>query len=151
MVATVKGYPRILVRPESMSSERRRLNRAYGAKLVLTPRAQGMKGSIAKAQELVLTMSQNLEYENQALLRGDSTIPTAVDHGDRRIQMHGLTSRLAASGPKGIERHTLGRGRVHPPVPRGPRAGREVGREAGVRVDAGRGEGGFGKARAKAG
>ena len=53
MVAAVKGYPLILVMPDSMSLERRRLILAYGAKLVLTPRAEGMKGSIAKAQELI--------------------------------------------------------------------------------------------------
>src|SRR5512132_2584877 len=52
MVAAVKGYKLILVMPDSMSVERRRLILAYGAKLVLTPRAEGMKGSIAKAQEL---------------------------------------------------------------------------------------------------
>ncbi|MBZ4417134.1 cysteine synthase A [Myxococcus sp. RHSTA-1-4] len=53
MVAAVKGYPLTLVMPESMSIERRRLMAAYGAKLELTPRAQGMKGAIARAQELV--------------------------------------------------------------------------------------------------
>jgi len=53
MVAAVKGYPIILVMPDSMSVERRRLMLAYGAKFVLTPRAEGMKGSIAKATELV--------------------------------------------------------------------------------------------------
>jgi cysteine synthase len=53
MVAAVKGYPIILVMPDSMSVERRRLMLAYGAKFVLTPRAEGMKGSIAKAMELV--------------------------------------------------------------------------------------------------
>lgn len=53
MVAAVKGYPIILVMPDSMSAERRRLMLAYGAKFVLTPRAEGMKGSIAKAMELV--------------------------------------------------------------------------------------------------
>jgi cysteine synthase A len=53
MVAAVKGYPLILVMPDSMSLERRRLILAYGAKLVLTPRAEGMKGSIAKAKELI--------------------------------------------------------------------------------------------------
>jgi cysteine synthase A len=53
MVAAVKGYPLTLVMPESMSIERRRLMAAYGAKLELTPRAQGMKGAIARAQELL--------------------------------------------------------------------------------------------------
>ena len=52
MVATVKKYGLILVMPESMSVERRRIMKAYGAELVLTPRAEGMKGAIAKANEL---------------------------------------------------------------------------------------------------
>ena len=53
IVAAVKGYACVLVMPDSMSVERRRLMLAYGAKLVLTPRAEGMKGSIAKAKEIV--------------------------------------------------------------------------------------------------
>src|SRR6476659_2739984 len=53
MVAAVKGYPLVLVMPDSMSVERRRLMLAYGATFVLTPRAEGMTGSIAKAMELV--------------------------------------------------------------------------------------------------
>ena len=48
MVAAVKGYPLILVMPESMSIERRRLMTAYGAKLELTPREKGMKGAIER-------------------------------------------------------------------------------------------------------
>ena len=52
MVAAVKGYTLVLVMPDSMSVERRRLMQAYGARFVLTPREQGMKGSIARAQEL---------------------------------------------------------------------------------------------------
>ena len=53
MVAAVKGYRIILVMPESMSIERRRLMAAYGAELELTPREKGMKGAIARAEELV--------------------------------------------------------------------------------------------------
>ena len=53
MVAAVKGYKLVLVMPDSMSVERRRLMLAYGAKFELTPREKGMKGSIARAQELV--------------------------------------------------------------------------------------------------
>jgi cysteine synthase A len=53
MVAAVKGYRLILVMPESMSVERRRIMAAYGAELVLTPRELGMKGSIARAGELL--------------------------------------------------------------------------------------------------
>ena len=53
MVAAVKGYKIILVMPDSMSIERRRLMLAYGAKFDLTPREKGMKGSIARAQELL--------------------------------------------------------------------------------------------------
>ena len=52
MVAAVKGYKLILVMPDSMSVERRRLMLAYGARFDLTPRALGMKGAIARAQEL---------------------------------------------------------------------------------------------------
>ncbi len=52
MVAAVKGYRLILVMPDSMSIERRRLMLAYGATFDLTPREKGMKGAIARAQEL---------------------------------------------------------------------------------------------------
>jgi len=53
MVAAVKGYRLVLVMPDSMSVERRRLMLAYGASFVLTPRENGMKGAIAKALELL--------------------------------------------------------------------------------------------------
>ena len=52
MVAAVKGYKLILVMPESMSVERRRLMLAYGATFDLTPKEKGMKGAIARAEEL---------------------------------------------------------------------------------------------------
>lgn len=69
MVAAVKGYRLILVMPESMSVERRRLMSIYGAEFVLTPREKGMKGAIEKAQELTLEIPNAwspLQFENPA-------------------------------------------------------------------------------------
>ena len=53
MVAAVKGYKLVLVMPESMSVERRRLMLTYGATFDLTPKEKGMKGAIERAQELI--------------------------------------------------------------------------------------------------
>lgn len=69
MVAAVKGYELILVMPESMSIERRRVMAAYGAKLDLTPREKGMRGAISRAEELV-AQTKNAwmpqQFNNQA-------------------------------------------------------------------------------------
>ena len=69
MVAAVKGYKLILVMPDSMSIERRRLMLAYGASFDLTPREKGMKGAIARAVELQATMPGSWipqQFENPA-------------------------------------------------------------------------------------
>lgn len=69
MVAAVKGYDLILVMPESMSIERRRLMLAYGARFVLTPREKGMKGAVERAQEIVAATAgawMPQQFENPA-------------------------------------------------------------------------------------
>jgi cysteine synthase A len=71
MVAAVKGYKLILVMPDSMSVERRRLMLAYGATFDLTPREKGMKGSIARAQEIIAETPNSWmpqQFENPANL-----------------------------------------------------------------------------------
>ncbi len=67
--AAAKGYPLTLLMPETMSMERRRLLQAYGAKLILTPGAEGMKGAIARANQLAAEDSRYLvlqQFENPA-------------------------------------------------------------------------------------
>lgn len=66
MVAAAKGYHIIIVMPETMSVERRKLMKSYGAELILTPGSEGMKGSIAKAEELVKEKSyyMPMQFDN---------------------------------------------------------------------------------------
>src|SRR4051812_4831927 len=71
MVAAVKGYKLILVMPDSMSVERRRLMLAYGATFDLTPKEKGMKGAIARAEEIIAETPGSWmpqQFENQANL-----------------------------------------------------------------------------------
>ena len=91
MVAAVKGYRLLLVMPDSMSIERRRLILAYGARFELTPREKGMKGSIARAQELLSQtpggwMPQ--QFEN----------PANID-----VHMRTTAQEIAADFPSGID------------------------------------------------
>ncbi len=78
MVAAVKGYKLILVMPESMSVERRKLMSAYGAEFELTPKEFGMKGAIQKAEELVKNnlnawMPQQFENESNIEIHKETT------------------------------------------------------------------------------
>jgi cysteine synthase A len=82
MVAAVKGYKLILVMPESMSVERRRLMLAYGATFALTPKEKGMNGAIAKAQALVAETPNSWmpkQFENPA------NIDVHVEHTAQEI------------------------------------------------------------------
>lgn len=69
IVAAVKGYRLILVMPESMSLERRKIMSSYGAEVVLTPREKGMKGSIERARELASETQDSwipMQFDNPA-------------------------------------------------------------------------------------
>jgi cysteine synthase A len=91
MVAAVKGYKLVLVMPDSMSVERRRLMQAYGASFDLTPREKGMKGAIARAEEL-------------AAASPGAWIPQQFDN-PANIAVHAKTTALEilADFPDGIE------------------------------------------------
>ncbi|MBN1650539.1 MAG: cysteine synthase A [Bacteroidales bacterium] len=72
IVAAVKGYRLILVMPESMSVERRRIMSAYGAEFELTPREKGMKGAIEKSQELASQIKGGWipsQFDNEANIK----------------------------------------------------------------------------------
>jgi len=91
MVAAVKGYKLVLVMPESMSLERRRLMLAYGATFELTPREKGMPGALARAQELIAATPGSWmpqQFENPA-----------------NIEVHAKTTaqEILADFPQGID------------------------------------------------
>jgi cysteine synthase A len=91
IVAAVKGYKLVLVMPDSMSVERRRLMLAYGATFELTPREKGMKGSITRAQEIVAAtpgawMPQ--QFEN----------PANID-----VHVKTTAQEIAADFPEGLD------------------------------------------------
>jgi cysteine synthase A len=95
MVAAVKGYKLILVMPDSMSVERRRLMLAYGASFVLTPRELGMNGSIAKAQEIVAELSRS---------GPGAWMPHQFDN-PANVEVHARTTaqEIAADFPSGVD------------------------------------------------
>jgi len=93
MVAAVKGYKLVLVMPESMSLERRRLMLAYGAEFDLTPKEKGMKGAIARAEELIAETENSWmpqQFENPANLevhRRTTAQEILADFGDTPIDV----------------------------------------------------------------
>ncbi|MFT3771579.1 MAG: cysteine synthase A [Minicystis sp.] len=91
MVAAVKGYKLVLVMPDSMSVERRRLMLAYGATFELTPREKGMNGSIARAKELLAATPGSWmpqQFEN----------PANID-----VHVRTTAQEIAADFPEGID------------------------------------------------
>jgi cysteine synthase A len=93
MAAAVKGYDLILVMPDSMSLERRRLMLAYGARFDLTPREKGMKGAIARAEALIAATPNSWmpqQFENAANLevhRRTTAQEILADFGDAPIDL----------------------------------------------------------------
>lgn len=87
MIAAAKGYKAVLVMPDTMSLERRNLLRAYGADLVLTPGAEGMKGAISKSEELAKEngwfMPQQFNNESNPEIHRLTTGPEIADALDR--------------------------------------------------------------------
>ena len=91
-VATARGYRIILVMPETMSVERRQLMKAYGAELVLTEGAKGMKGAIAKAQELAAEIPHSFipgQFTNPAnpKTHRENTGPEIYDDTDGTVDI----------------------------------------------------------------
>ncbi|HWI50012.1 MAG TPA: cysteine synthase A [Rummeliibacillus sp.] len=98
MVAAAKGYKAVIVMPDTMSMERRNLLRAYGAELILTPGAEGMKGAIAKAEELSKEngwfLPQQFENPVNAVIHRETTGPEIVS----AFEEAGLTLDAFISG-----------------------------------------------------
>ena len=104
MVAAVKGYKLILVMPESMSLERRRLMLAYGATFDLTPREKGMKGAIARAEEIIAEtpgawMPQQFENPANIEVHLETTVKEILaDFGDDDRGFDALITGVGTGG-----------------------------------------------------
>jgi cysteine synthase A len=98
MVAAVKGYKLVLVMPESMSLERRRLMAAFGANLELTPREKGMRGAIERANQLLQELPNTwmpMQFENEA---------------NTRIHVETTAREIMEDFPEGFDYHITGVG-----------------------------------------
>ena len=91
MVGAARGYRVVLTMPDTMSKERRAVLRAFGAELVLTPGAEGMKGAVAKAEEIGATEGAVLvrQFENQAnpQIYHDTTGPEIWDDTEGKVDI----------------------------------------------------------------
>ena len=104
-VAAIKGYKAIIVMPETMSIERRRLVAAYGAEVVLTPGAEGMKGALAKAEEIrqntpgAITLGQFVNPANPQVHFNTTGVEIAQDtQGEVDILVAGVGTGGTVSG-----------------------------------------------------
>jgi len=113
MVCAVKGYKLILTMPETMSVERRKLLAAFGAQLVLTPGAEGMKGAVDKAEELCASTSNSFmpqQFKNKANLwthrkTTAKEILKAIDRVDAFVAGVGTGGTIAGVGKALKEKH----------------------------------------------
>lgn len=92
MIGAARGYKVILTMPETMSEERKMLLKAYGAELVLTPGAEGMKGAVGKAQEIVentpgAVLARQFENEANAEIHRNTTGPEVWNDTDGAVDI----------------------------------------------------------------